>query len=67
MRNPISLASNPTGATLSGTTVQRAVRGIASFGDLAIDKPGTYTLQASTTGAPPVPSNAFTITTATGS
>ena len=61
----ISLASNPTGAALSGTTAVRPVNGIASFGDLRIDKVGTYTLQASASGATPVTSNAFTITTVT--
>jgi hypothetical protein len=62
----VALASNPTGAVLSGTTTQRAVRGIASFGDLSIDKAGTYTLRASASGATPVTSSAFTITTLTG-
>jgi len=59
----ISLASNPTGATLSGTTVTRPVNGIASFSNLAIDKAGSYTLQASAGGAASVTSGAFTITT----
>jgi hypothetical protein len=62
----ISLASNPTGAALSGTTAVRPLNGIASFGDLRLDKAGTYTLQASASGATPVTSNAFTITTVTG-
>ncbi|PYP55811.1 MAG: hypothetical protein DMD40_12650 [Gemmatimonadetes bacterium] len=56
----INLASNPTGATLSGTTVARPVNGIASFSNLAIDKAGTYTLQASASGVS-VTSNGFTI------
>ena len=59
----ISLASNPTGATMSGTTVVRPVNGIASFSNLAIDKAGSYTLQASAGGAASVTSGAFTITT----
>jgi hypothetical protein len=59
----ISLASNPTGATLSGTKVVRASKGIASFGDLRLDKAGTYTLRASTSGAPSVTSSAVTIAT----
>jgi len=59
----ISLASNSTSASLSGTTVVRPVNGIASFGNLAIDKAGTYTLQASTSGATSIVSNAFTIST----
>ena len=61
----ISLASNATGATLSGTKAVRAVNGIASFGDLRLDKAGTYTLQATTSGASPVLSGFFTITTPT--
>jgi hypothetical protein len=57
----ISLASNSTGASLSGTTVARPVNGIASFSNLAIDKAGTYTLQAGTSGATSVVSGTFTI------
>ena len=57
----ISFASNPTGATLSGTTVRQPVNGIASFTNLAIDRAGTYTLQASASGAVSVTSGAFTI------
>ena len=62
----ISLASNSTGASLSGTTVVRPVNGIASFSNLALDKAGTYTLQASTSGVTSIVSNAFTINTVTG-
>ncbi|HEY3221457.1 MAG TPA: hypothetical protein VGJ80_12050 [Gemmatimonadales bacterium] len=61
----IGLASNTTGASLSGTTNVRPVNGIASFSNLAIDKAGTYTLQASASGAETVTSGAFTITTGT--
>ncbi len=61
----IALASNATGAALSGTTVVRPVNGIASFSSLGIDKVGTYTLQASTSGAAAVTSTAFSITTVT--
>ncbi len=56
----ISLASNPSGATLSGTSVVRPVNGIARFTNLAIDKAGSYTLQASA-GLVAVTSNGFTI------
>jgi len=59
----ISFASNSTAASLSGTTVVRPVKGIASFNNLVIDKAGTYTLQAGTSGATAVVSNAFTIST----
>ena len=61
----VTLASNSTGAALSGTTSVRAVNGIASFGNLAVDKAGTYTLQASAAGAATVTSTAFSITTLT--
>jgi len=61
----IGFASNPTGANLSGTTVVRPVNGIASFGNLAIDRAGTYTLQASASGAAAATSGAFSITTVT--
>src|ERR671936_1416872 len=40
----VALASNSTGAALSGTTTRRAVAGVASFANLSIDKPGTYTM-----------------------
>ena len=62
----VSLASNPAGGSLSGTTTTRATAGIASFNDLVIDKAGTYTLSASTNGVTPVTSNAFSVTTTTG-
>ena len=61
----ISLASNSTGAVLSGTTVARPANGIASFSNLAIDKVGTYTLETSASGAAAVTSTAFSITTVT--
>jgi hypothetical protein len=61
----IALASNSTGAALSGTTTVRAVSGIASFTNLAIDKPGSYTLIA-TSGSSSATSSAFTVTTRTG-
>ena len=61
----VSLASNTAGGSLSGTTTTRAAAGIASFRTLVIDKPGTYTLSASTTDVT-VTSNAFTVITATG-
>jgi hypothetical protein len=61
----ISLASNSTGASLSGTTVMRPVNGIASFSNLAVEKVGTYTLTASASGAATVTSTAFSITTVT--
>jgi len=62
----IGLTSNSTGAALDGTTSRRAVKGIATFDDLAVDKAGTYTLQASTSGSGAVTSTVFAITTVTG-
>ena len=62
----VSIASSSAGGSLSGTTTQRAVSGIASFGNLAIDRVGTYTLSATASGASVVTSAAFTVTTQTG-
>jgi len=61
----VSLASNSTGASLSGATARRPVNGIATFGSMAVNKAGTYTLQASASGAATVTSSAFSITTVT--
>jgi hypothetical protein len=59
----IALGANPGGGVLSGTTAQAAVAGVASFGDLSIDKAGTgYTLTASGVGLSAGASNAFDIT-----
>jgi len=60
----VELASNATGAGLSGTKTVRAASGIATFANLAVDRAGTYTLRASASGAASVTSSAFTITTA---
>lgn len=57
----VSLASNPTGAALSGTRTVAAFQGRATFVNLRIDRAGTYTLQATATGATPVTSTPFTI------
>ena len=62
----IGLASNSTGGSLSGTTSVRAVNGFSSFSNLAVDKAGTYTLQASASGATAVTSSAFSVTDNTG-
>ena len=62
----IGLTDNSTGASLAGTTSRRAVNGIATFDDLRVDKEGTYTLQASTSGAAAVTSTVFSITTVNG-
>jgi len=60
----ISLAANPTGATLScpGGLIRAAQAGIVSFAGCAIDTPGTgYTIQAQMSGLPPVVSVPFDI------
>lgn len=62
----VALASNSTGAALSGTRTVRASRGTATFGNLSVDKPGTYTLQASASGAESVTSSPFVITSTAG-
>ena len=49
----ISLASNPTGATLAcpGGLTRNAVAGVASFGGCTIDRPGSgYTIRAESAG-----------------
>ena len=63
----LTLGSNSTGAGLHGTTAVRASNGIATFDDLAVDEPGTYTLRANANGAGSVTSGEFVITTVTGS
>ncbi|MBF8295565.1 MAG: Bacterial surface protein [Bacteroidetes bacterium] len=57
----IALASNPTGATLNGTTTVAASAGVATFTGLWIDKVGSYTLKASATDYTDVTSNSFEI------
>jgi len=47
----MTIAVNPSGGVLSGTTTRAAVNGIAMFDDLSIDKNGTgYVLSADATG-----------------
>ena len=59
----ISINLNPTGGNLSGGTTQPPVRGVASFGDLSIDKAGNgYSLRAQATGASTTTSTGFNIT-----
>ena len=61
----VALASNSTSGGLGGTTIVRASNGIATFDNLDVDRPGTYTLQASASGATTATSAPFTITTVT--
>jgi len=58
----ITIAVNPVGGNLSGTTSVAPVNGVAQFGDLSIDKAGTgYVLGASASGATGASSNSFNI------
>jgi hypothetical protein len=59
----ISIANNPSGGTLSGTTAKSAVNGEATFNDLWINKVGTnYTLGAASGALTPAVTNQFDIT-----
>ncbi|PYO45106.1 MAG: hemagglutinin, partial [Gemmatimonadetes bacterium] len=62
----VALGNNPGGSTLSGTTSVAAVNGVASFGDLTLDKTSSgYGLTASATGLSSTTSSSFTITAGT--
>jgi hypothetical protein len=64
----VTLAANPSGATLTGTMTVAAVAGIAAFDDLSLDKSATgYTLMASATGLTSVTSSTFDNIAAAGS
>ncbi|HZU13054.1 MAG TPA: S8 family serine peptidase [Chloroflexota bacterium] len=61
----IAIGTNPGSGTLSGTTSVTVSAGVATFGNLSINKVGTgYTLIASSGSITSSPSNAFTITPA---
>ena len=56
----VALSSNPTGATLGGTTSANAVAGIATIGPLTVSRAGTgYALSASASGLAGATSAAF--------
>jgi hypothetical protein len=58
-----SISTNPGGGTLTGTRTVASSRGVASFGDLQIDKPGAgYDLAATAPGLTQATSNLFTVT-----
>lgn len=61
-RVTVALGTNTTGATLSGRREANAVAGVATFGDLRIDRPGSYTLTASASGLSSVTSSTFEVT-----
>jgi hypothetical protein len=61
----LAIANNPSGGTLSGTTVVAAVAGVAAFTDLSINLAGVgYTLAASATGPSGATSAAFDVSAA---
>jgi len=58
----LSLATNPAGAALSGTTTVRAVNGIATFSDLALALPGDgFVLKAESAGLTSALGAAFSV------
>ncbi len=58
----VAIGTNPSGGTLSGTKTVAAVAGVATFGDLSVDKAGTgYTLTAAATGLTSPTSSAFNV------
>jgi len=64
----VTLASNPSGGSLSGTTSAAAASGLAIFDTLVINQAGSgYMLVASASGMASVTSAPFTVFGATGS
>ncbi len=58
----LALASNPGNATISGTPSANAVAGVATFGTLTLNHPGSgYTLGATATGLAAATSGSFDI------
>jgi len=61
-RITVAIGSNPTGGALHGTTGVDAVSGVATFGDLSIDKEGSgYTVAASSDGLSGATSGLFDV------
>ncbi|HEY3319548.1 MAG TPA: PKD domain-containing protein [Planctomycetota bacterium] len=59
----VAIASNPGSGTLSGTATVAAIAGVATFGDLSINRTGTgYTLSATCANANSKTSSSFDIT-----
>jgi hypothetical protein len=59
----LAIGTNPSGGTLSGTLTQAAASGVATFGDLSINKAGTgYTFTAGSSGLTGATSGSFNIT-----
>src|SRR3989475_568008 len=58
----VAIGANPGGGALTGTKTVAAVAGVATFGDLSVDKAGTgYTLTAAATGLTSPTSAAFNV------
>jgi len=57
-----AIGSAPNGGVLSGTMAMQAVSGVATFDNLRLDKAGTYTLYATSTGLSGVTTASFTVT-----
>src|SRR5207247_9345195 len=58
----VAVGANASGAALSGTTTAAAVAGVATFGDLSLNRAGTgYTLTAAATGVASGTSAAFDV------
>ncbi len=63
----MAIETNPSGGTLSGTTMVTVSGGVASFGTLSIDQPGNgYTLTATASGLTSAFSSSFQVTTVPG-
>ncbi|MCM0083260.1 MBG domain-containing protein [Geomonas sp. Red32] len=59
----VAIANDPAGGVLAGTTVQDAAAGIATFGDLSINRNGSgYTLAATADSLAPATSASFDVT-----
>jgi hypothetical protein len=61
----MTIGTNPTGGTLSGTATVAAAAGLATFSNLSIDKAGTGYKLTATGGTGSGQSNAFNVTAAT--
>jgi len=58
----MAIGTNPGSSTLSGTTAVNAVAGVATFGNLSLNRSGVgYTLSATSTGVSAATSTAFTV------
>jgi hypothetical protein len=62
----VAIGNNPSGGKLSGTASVNAVKGVATFANLSIDKAGKgYTLKVSACGVTAATSNCFNVTAVT--